>query len=181
MKSREVLETSTRNKNMKPVWKVKGFEKQTSWTVSVLDVQLYVYVHLKENVHVRHERDKRARREKTQHTTTHHIQEGHGFSCRLSALVLNFSPFRHSEHCTGIVSTPFGTIEKTLWNMEGASHSQPFKTIVKKTQRRRRLVAHPHHDNHYPSDLCFSLLCPSRNFVDNSTINSVDDDKGQTN
>ena len=32
------LETATRSKkNMKELWKVKGFEKQTSWTVSVPD------------------------------------------------------------------------------------------------------------------------------------------------
>ena len=27
---------------MNPLWKVKGFEKQTSWTVSVLDCGFYV-------------------------------------------------------------------------------------------------------------------------------------------
>ena len=31
------VETATRSKNMKPLWKVNGFEKQTSWKVSVLD------------------------------------------------------------------------------------------------------------------------------------------------
>ena len=35
----------------------------------------------------------------------------------------------------------------------------------------------PFNDNHYPSHLCFSLLCPSRNFLDNSVINSREDHK----
>ena len=37
LKSRKVLETATKIKNMKPLWKVKGSEKQTSWKVSVQD------------------------------------------------------------------------------------------------------------------------------------------------
>ena len=92
------------------------------------------------------------------------------------------------------------TIEKT-WNMGSASHhsdlertrkSHCVNTITdhrdkKNTQRRGILVAHmpthtlTFHDNHYHSHLCFSLLCSSRNFVDNSVINSLEDDKGRTN
>ena len=37
LKTRKVLETATRSKKLKPLWKVKGFEKQTSWKASVLD------------------------------------------------------------------------------------------------------------------------------------------------
>ena len=66
---------------MKPLWMVKGYEKQTSWNVSVLNFvfsremsrksDVDVRVHLFENVdvHVEHEIDKRGRRERTQNTT----------------------------------------------------------------------------------------------------------------
>ena len=37
VKSEKVLETDARSKNMKPLWKVKGFEQHISWNVRVPD------------------------------------------------------------------------------------------------------------------------------------------------
>ena len=64
-----------------------------------------------------------------------------------------------------------------------AQKSQCVNHRSNKTQRQGRLVAHMpthtlvSHDYHYPSHLRFSLPCPHPNFVDNSVINSWEDDK----
>ena len=97
LKSRRCLQQLREEKNMKPLWKVQGFEKQTSWKVSVLDFVIHdkneqqewrrhVHVHLNENVDCT---TWESQESKTRDNTTHHIQEGHGYSCRLPALVLN--------------------------------------------------------------------------------------------
>ena len=41
LKSRKCLKQLREEKNMKPLWKVQGFEKQTSWKVSVLDFVIH--------------------------------------------------------------------------------------------------------------------------------------------
>ena len=41
------------------------------------------------------------------------------YSCRLSALVVNFSPLRHSEHCTGIALCQY-----QLRPSRGGSHTE---------------------------------------------------------
>ena len=80
-------------KNMKPLWKVKGFEKQTSWkrlrfsmikwakrVTPTCTCTSFCTCRCK---------TWESQESKTRVNTTHHIQEGHGYSCLLHALVLN--------------------------------------------------------------------------------------------
>ena len=46
MKSGKVLETIARSKNMKPLWKVRGFFSHTSWRVSDTDMYMYVDMYM---------------------------------------------------------------------------------------------------------------------------------------
>ena len=63
--------------------------------------------------------------------------------------------------------------------------STPFQTIVEENKnKKQKIVTHvsvhtlTFHETHYPSHLCFSLLCvSSREPMDNSVINYREDDK----
>ena len=149
LKSRKCLKQlrEGKKKHKTIVAKVQGFEKQTSWKVSVLDFVIHdkmskksdadiVHVHLNENVDVRHERVKRVRREITQHTT---YKRGHGYSCRLPALVLNHFDIQSRRGYSCRVS-------EFLWKSSPHWHSElseevvscqhHLRTIAKKTKRR---------------------------------------------
>ena len=136
----------------------------------------HVHVHPYVHVDVRHERAKRVRRELTQQ---HHIQEGHGYSCLLPALVLNhfdiqsrrgyacrvssfvwkFSPHWPSELCVEVASCQH--------------HLRPSQE--KKRQRGASSTCEQQFAVRSWADLPWH--CLSQNFKCNSVLNSREDVK----